>query len=187
MMTNSQQPSFGEALPLRYETDLRFTRRLALVVAWLTISRSAFAVVVLAFLAVALMGLLGTLLGLLLSVATGEWHDIGPMLAALTIPLGLLALMFGLGYYSARITLDRQFPIGSVFGAALGETRLTLSMPGSQGEIDYRNYRKVIHVGGFLYLPSRVGLRRTLLPAQLFAGSSLDELKAKIAHARTLT
>ena len=186
-MTNPQQPSFGEALPLRYETDVRFTHRFALVISWLTISRSVFAVVAGAIAAIGLLGLLATLLGLFLSAATGEWHDLTTVLLGFVIPAALLALMFGLGYSTARLTLDRQFPIGSVFGAELGETRLSLSMPGSSGEIDYRNYRKVVRVGDFIYLPSRVGMRRTLLPAQLFPGAALDELRARIANARTLT
>ncbi len=186
-MTNTQLPSFGEALPLRYETDLRFTHRFALVIAWITISRSVFVIVAGSIAAIGLLALVGILLGLFLSAATGEWRELGPLIPGFLIPVGLLLLMFGLGYGMARYTLDRQFPIGSVFGAALGDTKLALSMPGSAGEIDYRNYRKVARVGSFLYLPSRIGSRRTLLPVQLFPGAALDELRAKIAHARTLT
>jgi len=186
-VTNTQLPSFGEALPLRYETDVRFTHRLALAIAWLTITRSLFVVVAVSIALIGMLALFGIGLGLFLSVATGELREFGPLIAGFLVPLGLLLLMFGLGYGTARLTLDRQFPVGSVFGAELGETRLALSMPGSSGEIDYRNYRRVSRVGGFLYLQSRVGLRRTLLPAALFPGAALDELTAKIAHARTLT
>ena len=177
---------FGETLPLRYETDRRFTHRFALAVVVVTITRSAFVFVAAAFVAVGLMGLLGVLAGLLLSVSTGEWHDSTPMLIALLISVAFLAMMIGLGYYSARLTLDRQFPIGSVLAAGLGEQKLALTIPGSTGEIDYRNYRKVTRVRDFISLASSVGLRRTLLPAELFPGDALDELKAKIAHARTL-
>ena len=187
MVTNTQLPAFGQALPLRYETDVRFTHRFALVIAWLTITRSVFVIVAGAIAAIGLLALVGIVLCLLLSVARGELHEFGPLIPGLLIPVGLLLLMFGLGYWSARYTLDRQFPIGSVFGAELGETKLSLSMPGSAGEIDYRNYRRVSRVGSFLYLPSRFGSRRTLLPAELFPGAALDELAAKIAHARTLT
>ena len=178
---------FGEHLPLRYETDVRFTHRFALAIAWLTITRSLFVVVAVAIAAIGLLALFGILLGLLLTALTGEWKDLGPLVAGFIVPVGLLAGMFGLGYYTARHTLDRQFPIGSLFGAGLGETKLALSMPGSSGEFDYRNYRKVVRFGQFLYLPSRVGSRRTLLPAALFPGATLDELTAKIAHARTLS
>ena len=73
-----------------------------------------------------------------------------------------------------------------VLAAGLGEQKLALTIPGSTGEIDYRNYRKVTRVRDFISLASSVGLRRTLLPAELFPGDALDELKAKIAHARTL-
>ena len=187
MVTNTPQPSFGEALPLRYETDVRFTHRFALAIAWLTITRSVFVIVAGAIAAIGLLALFGIVLGVLLTVARGELQEFGPLIPGFLVPVGLLALMFGMGYWSARYTLDRQFPIGSAFGAGLGDTTLALSMPGSSGEIDYRNYRKVVQVGSFLYLPSRVGSRRTLLPVQLFPGTALDELTAKIAHARTLT
>jgi len=95
--------------------------------------------------------------------------------------------MFGVGYITARGALDRLYPIGSTFAAGLGETALALSMPGLVGEMDYRNYRKVVTVGEFIYLPARVGTRRTVLPAQIIPGAALDELRAKIAHARTLS
>lgn len=178
---------FGERLVFdhHYVTDARFTHRFALLVTRLTITRSVFIVVVVAIAAVGLLGLLGSLTGLVLSLSTGRWHDISPMLAALVITAVLLGLMVGLGYASARATLDRQFPIGSTFSAGLGETHLALAMPGSAGEIDYRNYRSVTRYGDFVYLASRTGNRRTLLPAQLFPGAALDELRARIADGAT--
>lgn len=180
---------YGEKLPFqyRYETDARFTHRLALAITRLTLTRSVFGAALLAFAAIGLMGLVGTVVGLFLSLTTGVWHDIVPLVFALVLGVLVIGLMLLGGYYSARSALDRQFPIGSVFQSGLGESALVLGMPGSSGEIDYRNYRAVIRVGEFVYLPSRIGMRRTVLPAQLFPGAAFDELRAKIEHARTLS
>lgn len=180
-------PQYGEALPLQhhYVSDARFTHRYALAIVWLTTTRSASLIVALAFAAIGTMGLLGTLLGLLLTAVSGEWYDMTPFLIALGASLVLLGLMFGVGYITARGALDRLYPIGSTFAAGLGETALALSMPGTVGELDYRSFRKVIRVGEFIYLPARFGTRRTVLPAQIVPGTALDELRDRIADAQS--
>jgi hypothetical protein len=124
------------------------------------------------------------------AVAFAELNDddasVSSVIGALVLGTVLTLLPLGtVGLSRVRIgrQLRRAIPVGSRYGLALGDKKITVQAPLNAGQIEYSRFRRVRKRADFVFLVPRFGTRLMMLPAQLFPAGVLDSLTDKIEHA----